>query len=83
MIQQIRDEAHRFAITGHRQRRQKARNRSVLEDIPGIGSKRRSALLKFFGGREGVSGATIEELKKVEGISLRLAQQIHEYFHND
>ncbi|WP_256493306.1 excinuclease ABC subunit UvrC [Endozoicomonas sp. SCSIO W0465] len=83
LIQQIRDEAHRFAITGHRQRRQKARKRSVLEDIPGIGSKRRSALLKFFGGREGVSNATIEELKKVEGISLRLAQQIHEYLHND
>ncbi|WP_257284872.1 excinuclease ABC subunit UvrC [Endozoicomonas sp. SESOKO1] len=83
LIQQIRDEAHRFAITGHRQRRQKARNRSVLEDIPGIGSKRRSALLKFFGGREGVSGATIEELKKVEGISLRLAQHIYEYLHND
>lgn len=83
LIQQIRDEAHRFAITGHRQRRQKARNRSALEDIPGIGSKRRSALLKFFGGREGVSNATIEELKKVEGISLRLAQHIHEYFHND
>ncbi|WP_419536219.1 excinuclease ABC subunit UvrC [Endozoicomonas sp.] len=83
LIQQIRDEAHRFAITGHRQRRQKARNRSVLEDIPGIGSKRRSALLKFFGGREGVSNATVEEIKKVEGISLRLAQQIHDYLHND
>ena len=83
LIQQIRDEAHRFAITGHRQRRQKARNRSVLEDIPGIGGKRRSALLKFFGGREGVRTATVEELKKVEGISLRLAQQIHEYLHND
>ncbi len=83
LIQHIRDEAHRFAITGHRQRRQKARNRSLLEDIPGIGNKRRSALLKFFGGRSGVGNASVEELKKVEGISLKLAQQIHDYLHND
>ena len=83
LIQQIRDEAHRFAITGHRQRREKARKRSALEDIPGIGSKRRSALLKFFGGRAGVSSATVEELKKVQGISLALARHIYDHLHSD
>ena len=82
LIQHIRDEAHRFAITGHRQRRQAARNRSVLEEIPGVGNKRRSALLKFFGGRQGVLEATVEELSKVEGISQRLAHQIHDFLHN-
>ncbi|OED48083.1 excinuclease ABC subunit C [Endozoicomonas sp. (ex Bugula neritina AB1)] len=83
LIQHIRDEAHRFAITGHRQRRQATRNRSILEDIPGIGSKRRSALLKFFGGRQGVMTATLDELAKVEGINHKLAQQIHDFLHND
>ena len=83
LIQQIRDEAHRFAITGHRQRRQAARNRSVLEEIPGVGSKRRSALLKFFGGRQGIMTATVDELSKVEGISQRLAGEIYDYFHHE
>ena len=78
-IQHIRDESHRFAITGHRQKRQQSRQRSLLEDIPGIGSKRRAALLKFFGSRAGVYTASIEELCKVEGISLHLATQIHDY----
>ena len=81
LIQQIRDEAHRFAITGHRQRRAKSRNRSVLEDIPGIGPKRRQRLLKQFGGIQGVARAGIEDIATVDGVSNRLAEQIYLAFH--
>jgi excinuclease ABC subunit C len=81
LIQHIRDEAHRFAITGHRQRRSKARKSSPLEEIAGLGPKRRQALIKHFGGLQGVSQASSEELAKIPGISARLAQQIYDRFH--
>ena len=82
LIQQIRDEAHRFAITGHRARRDKARQRSVLEDIPGVGAKRRRELLRHFGSAQGVENANLEELKKISGISATMAQQIYDHLHN-
>jgi excinuclease ABC subunit C len=80
LVQQIRDEAHRFAITGHRQRRAKSKTRSVLEDISGIGPKRRARLLKQFGGLQGLSRAGIEDIRTVEGISEKLAQEIYAAF---
>ena len=78
VIQRIRDEAHRFAITGHRQSRDRARRESVLEEIPGLGPKRRRELLKAFGGLQGVRQASVEDLAKVHGVSRQLAEQIFE-----
>ncbi len=81
LIQQVRDEAHRFAITGHRARRGKARQRSQLEDIPGVGARRRRELLRHFGSAQGVMNASVEELKKISGISATMAAQIYDYLH--
>ena len=81
LIQQVRDEAHRFAITGHRQRRGKAQNMSVLESIPGLGPARRKALLREFGGLQGVKRAGIDDLIVVRGINQALAERIYNHFH--
>ena len=80
LIQRIRDEAHRFAITGHRNRRSRTRRTSVLEQIPRIGTRRRQRLLSEFGGLQGVSRAGIEDLMRVKGISRELATAIYEAF---
>jgi len=81
LIDAIRDEAHRFAITGHRKRREAARERGMLEDISGIGAARRAALLKAFGGHAGVTAAGVEELSRVRGINRALAERIYSYLH--
>ena len=83
LIQEIRDEAHRFAITGHRQQRNRKRTKSVLEDVEGIGAKRRRELIRYFGGLQAVSRAGVEELARAPGISNNLAKKIYASFHGD
>jgi excinuclease ABC subunit C len=80
LIQRIRDEAHRFAIAGHRHRRAKTRRTSPLEGIPGLGPRRRQQLLKAFGGLQGIRQAGVEDLAAIRGISQELARRIYEEF---
>ena len=81
LIQEIRDEAHRFALAAHRQQRKKQRTTSPLESIKGIGGKRRQTLIKHFGGMQGVARAGVEDLARVSGINQRLAQKIYDSLH--
>jgi excinuclease ABC subunit C len=81
LIQQLRDESHRFALTGHRDRRQKSARRSALDDISGLGPKRRQALMRQFGGLQGIASAGTDDLARVSGISQALAQRIYDRFH--
>ena len=83
LIQQVRDEAHRFAITGHRARRGKARRTSTLEDVPGIGPKRRRELLTHFGGLQELCRASLDEIAKAPGISKKLAESIYAALHSE
>lgn len=83
LIQQIRDEAHRFAVTGHKQARDKRRRKSRLEDIPGVGPTRRRQLLQHFGGLQEVMRASVDDLARVPGISKKLAQEVYTALHSE
>ena len=81
LLQHMRDEAHRFAVEGHRARRQKARRKSDLDDIAGIGPKRKRQLLTHFGSVTAIKAASIEEMSKVPGVSKKLAGEIYGVMH--
>jgi excinuclease ABC subunit C len=81
LIQRVRDEAHRFAITGHRRRRARRYNESVLEVVPGLGPAKRRALLKHFGGLQGVMRAGVADLTQVAGIGATLARSLYDHLH--
>ena len=81
LVQRIRDEAHRFAITGHRSRRARRYNESVLETVPGLGPAKRRALLKHFGGLQGVMRAGVADFEEVAGIGTTLARNIYDHLH--
>jgi excinuclease ABC subunit C len=83
LVQRIRDEAHRFALTGHRQRRAKGRRQSTLQQIAGVGTKRRQALLTHYGGLKEVMSASAEDLAKVPGISRQMANTIYQHLHDN
>ena len=82
LVQHIRDESHRFAITGHRAKRQKVSKKSILENIEGVGAKKRQALLTFLGGMQEVKNADLTELENVPGISKMLAKNIYDVLHD-
>jgi excinuclease ABC subunit C len=81
LIQRVRDEAHRFAITGHRRKRARRYNESVLETVPGLGPAKRRALLKHFGGLQGVLRAGVADLEQVAGIGASLARSLYDHLH--
>ena len=81
-VQRLRDEVHRFAIGAHRQKRAKAIGATPLDDVPGVGSTRKRALLQHFGSAKAVSRAGLQDLKSVDGISDTLAESIHDFFHD-
>ena len=81
-LQNLRDEAHRFAIGTHRKKRAKSIYKSTLDEIDGIGAKRKADLLKYFGSADDVAQASLNDLQKVEGISKKVAEKIYSYFHN-
>jgi excinuclease ABC subunit C len=81
LLQRLRDEAHRFAITHHRQRRDKAMTASVLDGLPGVGPTRKRALLTHFGSPDAVLGASMEELAAVPGLPAKLARELHRELH--
>ena len=83
LVQRIRDEAHRFALAYHRQLRGKDGRKSILDQIPGVGPKRKKALLKHFGSVKKIRAATVEQLQDVEGIDRKLAEEIYQYMHEE